>query len=159
MVREDYRKGDVILAAFHFVKDGIPEVRNRPGVIVSNDFRNASVDDVLVVPIAAESARDNFVPSTVWVKMGSEAGRRSGLSIDSIIDCSVLVTVQKRLIVSKIGQFPDETMREIDDLLRAAIDPERGYSAAGVPLHRGPTGDDTGMALELPEPENSERDK
>jgi len=51
----------------------------------------------------------------------SEEGKEAGLRLDSVIDCTVIATIPKTLLVSKIGAFPNETMERVDQCLMIAM--------------------------------------
>ena len=53
--------------------------------------------------------------------MDSEAGKKGGLRLDSVIDCTVIATIPKTLLVSKIGAFPQEVMERVDQCLMIAL--------------------------------------
>jgi hypothetical protein len=53
--------------------------------------------------------------------MTSEEGKAAGLRLDSVIDCTVIATIPKTLLVSKIGAFPQETMERVDQCLMIAM--------------------------------------
>ncbi len=41
--------------------------------------------------------------------------------LDSIVDCQTLATVPREEIVLRLGRFPAETMRRVDQALRDAL--------------------------------------
>ncbi|MBX9671645.1 MAG: type II toxin-antitoxin system PemK/MazF family toxin, partial [Candidatus Obscuribacterales bacterium] len=44
-----YRKGDVVLVSFPYTTDdGQTQTKRRPAVLISNDYNNARLDDVLL---------------------------------------------------------------------------------------------------------------
>lgn len=96
-----YKKGDVVLVSFPTLIDGSMHNKRRPGVIVSNDYNNARLDDVLLIPLTSKSTRgtDDFC---VLVPMNSDEGRAAGLRLDSVVDCTVIATIPKTLLVTKL---------------------------------------------------------
>jgi len=118
----NYRKGDVVLVSFPYTTDdGQTQTKRRPAVIISNDINNARLDDVLLVPLTSNTTRAHKEPTQVEINMNSEEGKSGGLRLDSVIDCTVIATIPKTLLVSKIGQFPQETMERIDQCLMIAM--------------------------------------
>jgi hypothetical protein len=53
--------------------------------------------------------------------MTSPEGQAGGLRLDSVVDCTVIATIPKTLLVNKIGAFPQETMERIDQCLMIAM--------------------------------------
>lgn len=150
-----YRKGDVVLVSFPYTTDeGTLQTRRRPAVIVSNDYNNARLDDVLTVPITSNT-KNNMDRRTVVVSMSSPEGKAAGLRLDSVIDCTIIATIPKTLLVNRIGRFSDEIIKRIDECIRRGIDPDEGLGA-GVPLKPFPFDDDSSVALELPDQQSDE---
>jgi len=117
-----FRKGDVVLVSFPYTTDeGQTQTKRRPAVIISNDYNNARLDDVLLVPLTSNIKRATREPTQVTVAMNSPEGQAGGLRLDSVIDCTVIATIPKTLLVSKIGAFPQETMERIDQCLMVAL--------------------------------------
>jgi len=117
-----YRKGDVVLVSFPYTTDeGTTQTKRRPAVLISNNGNNLRLDDVLLVPLTSNTTRASREPTQVVVKMDSEEGKLGGLRLDSVIDCTVIATIPKTLLVSKIGQFPQELMERVDQCLMVAL--------------------------------------
>ena len=126
------RKGDVVLVSFPYTTDeGQTQTKRRPAVLISNDYNNARLDDVLLVPLTSNTSRAAREPTQVVVKMDSEEGKQAGLRLDSVIDCTVIATIPKTLLVSKIGSFPQEVMERVDQCLMIAM-------AIGRPVGQDP---------------------
>ena len=117
-----YRKGDVVLVAFPYTTDdGQTLTKRRPAVIISNDYNNARLDDVLLVPLTSNTSRATREPTQVVIEMNSPEGKQGGLRLDSVIDCTVIATIPKTLLVNKIGDFPNEVMERVDMCLMVAL--------------------------------------
>src|SRR5277367_790566 len=125
-----YHKGDVVLVSFPYTTDeGQTQTKRRPAVIISNDNNNTRLDDVLLVPLTSNTKRAVKEPTQVVVAMNSPEGQQGGLRLDSVIDCTVIATIPKTLLVSKIGSFPQETMEKIDQCLMIALSIGRPISS------------------------------
>lgn len=117
-----YRKGDVVLVSFPYTTDdGSTQTKRRPAVLISNDYNNARLDDVLLVPLTSNTTRAAREPTQVEVLMDTPEGKSAGLRLDSVIDCTVIATIPKTLIVSKIGAFPQDVMEKVDQCLMIAM--------------------------------------
>jgi mRNA interferase MazF len=117
-----YRKGDVVLVSFPFTTDdGQTQTKRRPAVIISNDYNNGRLDDVLLVPLTSNTSRSTKEPTQVVITMNSPEGQQGGLRLDSVIDCTVIATIPRTLLVNKIGSFPQEVMERIDQCLMIAL--------------------------------------
>lgn len=117
-----YKKGDVVLVSFPYTTDeGQTQTKRRPAVIISNDANNSRLDDVLLVPLTSNVTRARREQTQVEVAMNSPEGKLGGLRLDSVIDCTVIATIPKTLLVNKIGAFPQEVMERIDQCLMIAM--------------------------------------
>jgi len=108
-------------------------------VLISNNYNNARLDDVLLVPLTSNITRAAREPTQVVVKMDTPEGKQGGLRLDSVIDCTVIATIPKTLLVSKIGSFPQEVMERVDQCLMIAM-------AIGRPIDEGEIGGTAGGA-------------
>ncbi len=143
-----YRKGDVVLVSFPYTTDeGQTQTKRRPAVIISNDYNNSRLDDVLLVPLTSNTTRAGREPTQVVVAMNTPEGKEAGLRLDSVIDCTVIATIPKTLLVSKIGAFPNETMERVDQCLMIAMAIGRPVNSAEPrnPLSFGNEGGPEGM--------------
>ncbi|HEY9712558.1 MAG TPA: type II toxin-antitoxin system PemK/MazF family toxin [Chroococcales cyanobacterium] len=128
-----YRKGDVVLVSFPYTTDeGTTQTKRRPAVIISNDYNNSRLDDVLLVPLTSNTTRAGREPTQVVVLMNTPEGQQAGLRLDSVIDCTVIATIPKTLLVNKIGAFPQETMERVDQCLMIAMAIGRPIGGGGA---------------------------
>ena len=139
-----YRKGDVVLVSFPYTTDdGQTQTKRRPAVIISNDYNNSRLDDVLLVPLTSNTSRATREPTQVVVMMNTPEGQQAGLRLDSVIDCTVIATIPKTLLVNKIGAFPNEIMERVDQCLMIAmaigrpVSQVRGEGPEGTPISPG----------------------
>lgn len=133
-----YRKGDVVLVSFPYTTDeGQTQTKRRPAVIISNDYNNARLDDVLLVPLTSNTSRAQREPTQVVISMNTPEGQAGGLRLDSVIDCTVIATIPKTLLVNKIGAFPQEVMERVDQCLMVAM-------AIGRPVQTNDVGEASG---------------
>lgn len=134
-----FRKGDVVLVSFPYTTDdGQTQTKRRPAVIISNDYNNARLDDVLLVPLTSNTSRATREPTQVVINMNTPEGQSAGLRLDSVIDCTVIATIPKTLLVSKIGVFPQEVMERVDQCLMIALAIGRPVAQARDPLVNNP---------------------
>lgn len=127
-----YRKGDVVLVSYPYTTDdGQTQTKRRPAVIISNDYNNARLDDVLLVPLTSNTSRASHEPTQVVIDMKSPEGQAAGIRLDSVIDCTVIATIPKTLLVNKIGAFPNEVMERVDMCLMVAL-------SIGRPIQQDP---------------------
>jgi len=153
----NFKRGDVVLVSFPTEVYGNVETKRRPAVVVSSDEIISELDDVLVVPILPTNG--NARSFSIEVSTHTADGKAAGLEIDSVIECTVIATIPKMLLIERLGHFPPAVMRRVDEALAAAIGVHGiggDYQAAGVPRKPLRPEDDAAIALPLPEPDDSD---
>lgn len=118
-----FGKGDVVLVSFpHTAPDGkLQTVKRRPAVIVSGNRYHKNLEDVLLVPLTS-SPKSETKEVTIKVFYQTDEGKQAGLKLDSYIDCSVIATMPKKLLVEKIGSFPARTMQAVGECLKKVLE-------------------------------------
>ena len=108
-------RGEVWWASLPAPRGSEPGYR-RPVVIVqSNAFNRSNISTVLVAAISS-NVRLSEAPGNVYLKR-----RESGLSRDSVINVSQLLTLDKRYLTGKIGKLPSKRLVELDEGLRLVL--------------------------------------
>jgi mRNA interferase MazF len=88
----------------------------RPVVIVQADpFNTSHIRTVIVVAISS-SSRIKAAPGNVHLP-----ARASALFRDSVANVTQLLTVDKELLLQRIGRIPPAKLREVDDGLRLVL--------------------------------------
>ena len=89
----------------------------RPGVIISSDrFNQSRIQTVLVAVLTTNLTQAN-APGNVRVFR-----EETGLSKDSVVNVSQLVTVDKTLLSEYVGALEEDTMDKVADGLRLLMD-------------------------------------
>ncbi len=88
----------------------------RPIVIIqSNDFNRSNLSTIIAVCITSNVALA-FAPGNVLLKK-----RGTGLSRESVINVSQLVTLDKSDLSERIGRLPRDKLAELEDGLRLVL--------------------------------------
>jgi mRNA interferase MazF len=103
-----YRRGDVLLVPFPFTD--LSSTKQRPALVVSADVFNSTRDDILVTAITSQIppnlAADEFmIPASELILCG--------LPKPSIVRLGKMVTLDKRLVIKRIGALPSITMSQV----------------------------------------------
>lgn len=88
----------------------------RPVVIVQADPLTASRMATVVAVIVTSSMRWASLPGNVFLRAGE-----CGLLRDSIANVTQIVTLDKRMLDTRIGQVTDRTLEMIDNGLRFVL--------------------------------------
>jgi mRNA interferase MazF len=111
-------RGDVVLVDYPFASGS--GFKRRPALVVQNNRDNARLTNTIVAMITSRT--DRVYESThLLIDLSTPDGRRSGLRQDSAVICNNLFTIEKRLIIHRIGDFSPDLMSQIDECLKAAL--------------------------------------
>ena len=112
-----YSRGDVVLVPFPFTD--MTFVKKRPGVIISTWQYNFEHDDVIVMAI---SSKKNYQqPTDEMVVIDGSRLSQCGLLNDSVIRVDKLFTIQKLLIIKKLGTVPPILLEQVTTKLNNII--------------------------------------
>lgn len=112
-------RGDVVIVDLAFTD--VSGSQRRPAVVIQSDVYNAMVRKTMVALITGNLARDGD-GAHVFVDPSTPDGATSGLKGPSLVSCLNISTVEQSAILRVIGSLSDQTMSEVDDCLRAALD-------------------------------------
>lgn len=91
--------------------------KRRPLVIVQADTFNASRIQTVIAAVITSNLRLADAPGNVRVP-----AHATGLSRDSAVNVSQVVTVDRGFMVRRVGRLSNEYMVQVDAGLRAALD-------------------------------------
>jgi mRNA interferase MazF len=109
------KRGDVVLVDYPFTAGG---AKVRPAMIVQNDRDNARMANTIVAQISGNLARLHEATQHL-VELAAEPG--CGLTRDSALIATNLLTMDQNDIVRVLGSLSAATMAQIDDCLRVAL--------------------------------------
>jgi mRNA interferase MazF len=112
------RRGDVVLVDFPFSSGSGGKLR--PALVVQNDKDNARLLNTIVAMITTHTGHAGE-PTQLLVDVSTPEGRVSGLHHQSVVKCSMLFTLEQRLVNQRIGGLPVSLMARIDDCLKTAV--------------------------------------
>jgi mRNA interferase MazF len=89
---------------------------NRPVLVIQDDtFTQSNINTVIVV-IITSNLNLAAAPGNVLLHRAT-----SGLSKDSVANVSQILTLDKKILVERIGSIPNELQSEIDDGIRTIL--------------------------------------
>ncbi len=107
--------GDVVLVDYPFTTDG---AKVRPALVVQNDRDNARIANTIVAQISGNTARVNE-PTQHLIELAADPS--CGLTRDSALIATNLLTMQQSDILRVLGSLSAATMGQIDECLRVAL--------------------------------------
>ncbi len=89
---------------------------NRPVLVIQDDtFTQSNINTVIVV-IITSNLKLAAAPGNVLLPRAA-----SGLPKDSVVNVAQILTLDKKLLVERIGAIPDYLQLEIDDGIRTIL--------------------------------------
>jgi mRNA interferase MazF len=113
------QRGDVVLCRMPMPSTGLQEFKIRPAVIISGNRLNEILDDVMVVPCTSNTSRT--LTATQYLIIGEEIAI-AGIKIESVIRCESIFTLNKSMILRRLGSLSSETMNEVNRCLIQALE-------------------------------------
>ena len=115
MRRKKLSRGDVVLARFPFTD--LKGSALRPAVVVSGGEIG---DDVVLVAISSV-VRGGRIPTDLSVDKTHPEFALTGLRVSSVLRIHKLATVERSIVVRRMGRIGPQLQKQLDDLLRQAL--------------------------------------
>jgi mRNA interferase MazF len=113
------QRGDVVLVDYPYASGSGTKVR--PVLVIQNDRDNQRLLNTIVIQITSVTRR--VLESTqVLIELASPAGGQSGLRQNSVVNCVNLLTLDKDMILRKLGSLPDSALQLVNTSLRVALE-------------------------------------
>ena len=109
---------DVVLVVFPYPSGTGNKVR--PALVIQNDLDNGRLLNTIVVQITSVTRRAREM-TQVLVDIATPEGTQTGLLFDSVVNCANVATVDKSLVLRKLGEMPDVLMRQVELAIDAAL--------------------------------------
>lgn len=113
------QRGDIVLVDYPYSVGGGTKVR--PALVVQNDHDNQRLLNTIVVQVTSVTRRA-LEPTQLFIAIATAEGQQSGLRQDSVVNCVNLLTLDKSVVLRKLGSLPDALMRRISTCLKAALE-------------------------------------
>jgi mRNA interferase MazF len=112
------QKGDVVLCQVPMPSSQFQQFKLRPAVIVSANDINQILDDVMVVPCTSNLNRS--LTKRQYLITGNEVNL-AGIRVESVVRCESIFTLNKSMIIRKLGNLSSEAMTHINNCLKIAL--------------------------------------
>lgn len=114
------QRGDVVMV--DWVYSDRTGSKKRPALVVQADVYNTALDDTILALISSSQRRRVGAASQLEIDVSTPQGQQTGLSIDSVVQCENLVTIDRQLIYRIRGRPSAALMRKVEDCLKAALE-------------------------------------
>jgi mRNA interferase MazF len=113
----DIRQGDIFWVDLDIPRGSAPGYRHPHVVIQNNVFNQSRIRTVVVCGLTSNLERGK-APGNVTLRKGE-----GGLPIDSVVNVSQIITVDRSDLVEKIGSLPAIKIKEIVQGIKLLIEP------------------------------------
>lgn len=113
------QRGEVVLVDYPYAAGGSAKVR--PVLVIQNDRDNQRLVNTIVVQITSVTRRV-LEPTQLLIEIATPEGQQSGLRQDSVVNCVNLLTLDKSMILRKLGSLPHSVMQRINHCLKTALE-------------------------------------
>jgi mRNA interferase MazF len=111
-------RGDVALVDWPFSVGAGGKVR--PALVVQNDRDNRRLTNTIVAMITSLTRR-LAEPTQVFIDIATVEGKKSGLRLNSVVNCVNLFTVEQTKVLRILGTLPASLMQQIDHCLKVSL--------------------------------------
>jgi mRNA-degrading endonuclease toxin of MazEF toxin-antitoxin module len=111
------KRGDLVIVDFRNVN---PPAGVRPSLVVQNDRDNVRATKTIVVQVTTNLRRAGL-DTHFLIDANHPDWTASGLRRPSVVNCSILATIEQADVVGVIGSLSTQTMKDIEARLKAAL--------------------------------------
>ena len=112
-------RGDVVLIDYPYAAGSGTKVR--PVLVIQNDRDNQRLLSTIVAQITSVTRRA-LEPTQVLIDLATSEGQQSGLRQDSVVNCVNVLSLDKGMILRKLGNMPDSLMEKVNTCLKVALE-------------------------------------
>jgi len=100
-------------------RSGSEQTGRRPVILMSNDGFNQTPGwkSVIVVPISTSSSQGKRGPTAIELARGTCSLPRASFAV-----CHQVTTLDRAKLTKRIGMLPPDTLREVEEGLKAAME-------------------------------------
>ena len=118
--RMNVRRAEVLMIEFPFHEGSGSKLR--PVVVVQSDQDNARLGTTIVAMITKNTRLAGREPRHVLIDIATPDGQATGLWMNSVVNCSQLVTVGDDRIDRHLGHLPPTLMVQVENVLRQGLE-------------------------------------
>jgi mRNA interferase MazF len=112
-------RGDVVMVDFPFGEGRGSKLR--PAAVIQCNADNRRLGTLIVAMITKQTALVGREPRHLLIDVSTEAGKTSGLWLQSVVNCSQLATVKSERVVRRLGHLSDSLMEDLSSNLRDGL--------------------------------------
>jgi mRNA interferase MazF len=100
-------------------RSGSEQTGRRPVIVISNDGFNQTPGwrSIIVVPISTSTSQSKRAPTVIELLGGTAGLVKAGFAV-----CHQVTTLDRAKLTKRVGSLPSDSMREVEEGLKAAMD-------------------------------------
>lgn len=113
----DISRGDIVYVDLE-PRIGSETGKRRPCLVIQNNVINEYAPTIIIVVITSKRRLEHKkeYPTHVWIDKGE-----GNLTLDSIIQCEQIRTIDRRRIIKKIGHLDDDFMQKVEEAVKIVL--------------------------------------
>lgn len=115
-------RGNIVLCKVPMPTAELKEFKLRPGLIVSKDFNNKRLDDLIIAICTSNISRSH--EPTQYLIEGDEI-IQAGIKVPSVVKCESLLTINKSMIIKVLGMLSMDGIHKVNECLKDALELDR----------------------------------
>jgi mRNA interferase MazF len=112
------KRGEIVLLDWPFSGGG--GGKRRPALVVQNDTDNLRLTNAIVA-IITSTTRRAASPTQMLIQVGTPDGKKTGLRLDSVVNCANIFTVEQSKVLFTIGSLTAPLMHQVDECLKVSL--------------------------------------
>jgi mRNA interferase MazF len=112
-------RGSIVIVDFPFASGAA--AKKRPALVIQNNRDNQRLSNTIVAMITGNTSRAAEA-THLLIDPLTKDGIASGLRKPSIVNCTVLYTIEQRDIAAVIGSLSPALMAQVNQCLKAALE-------------------------------------
>jgi mRNA interferase MazF len=115
-----YKKGDIVLLPFPFLTTRDIKRKLRPALVVSDHTIPKRYNDLILLAITSKISKPLF-ETEILVDSSLPTFVQTGLTVDSVIKCDMILTLPEDIVVRKIGELDIDLLRKVQDAILKGV--------------------------------------
>ncbi len=111
-----YKRGDIVLVPFPFITTRDIKRKLRPALVISDHTIPKRYNDLILLAVTSKIPKPLF-ETEMLVDSSSPAFAKTGLAVNSVIKCDMVLTLPEDIVVRKVGELATDLMKTVEGAL------------------------------------------
>ena len=104
-----YKRGDIVLVPFPFLATSGIKRKLRPALVISDHLIPKRYNDLILLAVTSKIYKPLF-ETEILVDSSIPTFAQTGLAVNSVIKCDMVLTLPEDMVVRKIGELATDLM-------------------------------------------------